>query len=305
MSGALLVDKPSGPTSHDVVARARRLLGEKSIGHTGTLDPLASGLLLLLCGRATRLASLLSGAVKTYEATVRLGVETDTYDSAGSPRITGGATAPALIDDGAVDGAVEAIRQQREQMPPAYSAKKIGGERAYKIARRNETPELKAVGVCVHALAWSRPEADVLQVTLTCSAGYYVRAMAHEIGQALGCGAHLEALRRTHVGRFSVGDAAALGALERDGSDAAAARMLPMDALLPSLPSVRLTEPGEVRARHGNLLRLTDVARWEAAAGDGPQAPGPVRHRVHGTDGSLIAIAEATPAGLQPKIVLV
>ncbi|HUF23957.1 MAG TPA: tRNA pseudouridine(55) synthase TruB [Vicinamibacterales bacterium] len=308
MNGAFLLDKPTGPTSHDAVARVRRALGERSIGHTGTLDPLASGLLVLLCGRATRLASLMSGAVKSYHAIIRLGVETDTYDAAGVPQadvFPGGGIAPVAVDDAAVDEVIEAIRQQRQQMPPPFSAKKVGGVRAYKLARKNEKPELKAVDVCMYALDWTRVEPDVLHVTLTCSAGYYVRAMAQEIGRRLGCGAHLEALRRTRVGGFDVEDAVALDVVDREGR-AAAARMLPMQTLLPSLPAVTLTEAGETRARHGNVLGLTHVAKWEEAPGGAPNpAPGqPVRYRVLDEEGRLMAIAEATPAGLQPFIVL-
>lgn len=304
LNGALLVDKPTGPTSHDVVARVRRAIGERSIGHTGTLDPLASGLLVLLCGRATRLASLMTSSIKSYHAIIRLGVETDTYDAAGVPQAIEGGIAPSAVDDAAVDDVIEAIRQQKEQMPPAFSAKKVGGVRAYKLARKNEKPELKAVGVCVYALDWKRVEPDVLHVTLTCSAGYYVRAMAQEIGRRLGCGAHLEALRRTRVGGFDVADAVPLDVIDREGRDAAA-RMLPMETLLTSLPAVRLTDQGEVRARHGNVLGLTHVAAWdEGDTALAPAAGEPVRYRVFNPAGSLVAIAEATPAGLQPFIVL-
>jgi tRNA pseudouridine55 synthase len=313
LSGALLVDKPIGPTSHDVVARARRALGERSIGHTGTLDPLASGLLLLLTGRATRLASLMSSAIKTYDATVRLGVETDTYDAAGEPQpdaFPGGAVAPSMLDDAAVDAVIDEMRAQRQQVPPAFSAKKVGGVRAYKLARRHEAPELKAVDVCVYALDWRRVEAGVLHSTLTCSAGYYVRAMAQEIGRRLGCGAHLAALRRTRVGAFDVAGATPLDVIDREGRDAGA-RLLPMEGLLPHLPAVTLTDEGERRARHGNTLGMAHVARWDEAGANLPTnlptfqpSNDPVRYRVLAPEGSLLAIAEATPAGLQPCIVL-
>jgi tRNA pseudouridine55 synthase len=303
LNGALLLDKPAGPTSHDAVARVRRALGERSIGHTGTLDPLATGLLVLLVGKATRLAPLLNGAVKSYHATIRLGVETDTYDAAGVAQAVEGRVSPSGIDDAAVDQVIESIRQQQQQVPPPFSAKKVGGVRAYKLARRQETPELKAVDVCVHALDWTRAAPDVLHATLTCSAGYYVRAMAHEIGRRLGCGAHLEALRRTRAGAFDLADAAPLDVIEREGRDAAA-RLLPMEMLLPSLPAVRLSEAGEKRARHGNVLGLTHVASWEDAPAGVPQtAAQPIRYRVLSADGALIAIAAVTPQGLQPTIV--
>ncbi|MBA3948497.1 MAG: tRNA pseudouridine(55) synthase TruB [Acidobacteria bacterium] len=291
MNGALLVDKPIGPTSHDVVARARRALGERSIGHTGTLDPLATGLLLLLTGRATRLASLMTGAHKTYEATVRLGFSTNTFDAAGERQAIEHGIAPAAIDDAAVDEVIESMRQQRSQMPPAFSAKQVGGVRAYTLARRNEVPVLKAVDVCVYAMDWRRAEPDVLHITLTCSAGYYVRAMAQEIGERLRCGAHLEALRRTRVGAFDVGAAVPLDVLERDEREAAAARLLPMEALLPDVPAVTLTGTGVTRASHGNLIEM--ACPGEAA-----------RYRLLAPDGRLVAIAEASPAGLKPFIVL-
>jgi tRNA pseudouridine55 synthase len=208
------------------------------------------------------------------------------------------------VDDATVDEVIEAIRQQQRQMPPPFSAKKVGGVRAYKLARNQEKPELKAADVCVYALEWTRAEPDMLHVTLTCSAGYYVRAMANEIGRRLGCGAHLEALRRTRVGGFDVADAAPLDIIDREGRDAAA-RLLPMEALLPSLPAVHLTEAGETRARHGNVIGLTHVGRWEDAPAAVAPAPGtPVRYRVLSPAGALIAIAEATPAGLQPRIVV-
>ena len=305
LSGALLVDKPVGPTSHDIVARARRALGERSIGHTGTLDPLASGLLLLLTGRATRLASLLSGALKTYDAAVRLGFSTDTFDAAGERQPLEGGIVPSAIDDAAVDDVIAALRQQRRQMPPAFSAKKVGGVRAYKLARRNETPELNAADVCIYAMEWTRAEPDVLHITLTCSAGYYVRAMAQEIGERLGCGAHLSALRRTRAGAFDVSDAVPMDVIDREGPGAAAARLMPMEALLPSLPAVTLTETGETRARHGNILRLEHIAKWEPVDPVVPPVPAvPIRYRVLSPDGALVAIGEASPAGIHPYIVL-
>lgn len=294
LSGALLVDKPIGPTSHDVVACARRALGERSIGHIGTLDPLATGLLVLLIGRATRLAPLMNGEPKTYEATVRLGFSTNTFDAAGERQPIAHGVAPATIDDAAVDEVIEAMRRQQVQMPPAYSAKKVDGVRAYTLARRNETPVLKAVDVCVYAMTWRRAEPDALHITLTCSAGYYVRAMAQEIGERLGCGAHLEALRRTRVGTFDVADAVSLDVLEREGREnreAALARLWPLEALLHDVPAVTLTDVDLGRASHGNVIAM---APPEEAA----------RYRLLSPEGRLVAIAEPSPAGLKPCIVL-
>jgi tRNA pseudouridine55 synthase len=194
MDGVLIIDKPAGPTSHDVVARARRLLREKRIGHTGTLDPLATGVLPLVIGKATRLASLLSAAEKAYEAAIRLGATSDTYDAAG--RLTSG-TAGEAIELHQVEEAVAAFRGTFEQMPPPFSAKKVGGVPAYKLARRQKPTALSPVSVRVHALELLGFEEGVIRVRVHTSPGFYVRSLAHDLGARLGCGAYLEALRRT------------------------------------------------------------------------------------------------------------
>jgi tRNA pseudouridine55 synthase len=196
MDGVLLIDKPSGPTSHDVVARLRRTSGEKSIGHTGTLDPRATGLLPLVMGRATRLASFLSSGDKTYVATIRLGFATDTDDADGRPL---GEPASALPDDAAVDRALSAFAGSLEQLPPSHSAKKVGGRKAYELARREEPVTLKPVTVTVHEIARTGREGDRVHLIVTASAGFTC-GRSRGIWDRLGCGAHLLALRRTHSG---------------------------------------------------------------------------------------------------------
>ena len=264
VTGALLVDKPAGPTSHDIVAVVRRALKIARVGHTGTLDPLATGLLVLLVGPATRLAQFEAADEKEYIADVRLGVETPTYDAAGleatgARRETDGATLDAITT------ALEHFRGTFLQMPPPFSAKKIGSTPAYEKARKNEPVDLKPVAVTVHELELlapaSRlaPPASLLRLRVAASAGFYVRSLAHDLGQRLGCGAHLEALRRIRAGRLSVSDAIPLDIIVNDPAEAGR-RIIPPGELLNGLPSATLNDLGVVRALHGNPLGSNHVA---------------------------------------------
>lgn len=295
-----MVDKPAGPTSHDVVARVRRSLGTSRIGHTGTLDPLATGVLPLVVGRATRLAALFSGAEKEYEAGVRLGVATDTYDAAS---LSGPAPAPPPgLDAALVEAALEAFRGTYSQAPPAYSAKKINGVAAYKLARRNEPVQPHAVTVTVNRLTLLSCTNGLAQLRVHCSAGFYVRSLAHDLGARLGCGAHLESLRRTRAGSFEQSAAIRLQDIEHEGAGASR-WMVPLSLLLPHLPGVVLNERGVRRATHGNDVSPDDLA----APAVSPAAPtDPGRWRLLDGTGMLIGIAERRPAGLlHPVIVLV
>ncbi len=207
MDGVLLIDKPTGPTSHDVVARLRGTSRERSIGHTGTLDPRATGLLPLVCGRATRLASLLSGGDKVYEATIRLGWATDTDDADGQPI---GPPSDAIPADADIGSAADAFRGTFDQKPPMHSAKRLGGHKAYDLARSAAPVELRR---CRSRCGrWTSPGGTGIEIQLrvTASAGFYVRALARDLGEQLGCGAHLVALRRTRSGAFDVADAVPL-----------------------------------------------------------------------------------------------
>ena len=250
MNGVLVVDKPSGPTSHDVVGRARRALGTRRVGHTGTLDPLATGVLPLVIGRATRLAQFLSSDEKEYVADVAFGVSTSTYDALGS-ELPHEASAP--VDLSRLDGALGEFRGTYLQTPPAFSAKKVLGKPAYELARSGAAPELKPVQVTVTALEVLEQGERRASLRVVCSSGFYVRTLAHELGRRLGCGAYLAALRRARAGTFTLADAVPLDVLEQEGV-AAALRLIPLERLLPAIPSVVLTEDGVRRALHGNLL---------------------------------------------------
>ena len=298
IDGVLVIDKPSGPTSHDVVARVRRALQTKRIGHTGTLDPLATGVLPLVIGRATRLASFLSSDRKSYEAGVRLGCATDSYDAA--ERLAAGTApppAPAVSRD-RVEAALEGFRGTFTQAPPPYSAKKVGGVAAHRLARRDREVRLEPVEVTVYDLTLEGMQDGLVRLRLTSSAGFYVRSLAHELGMRLGCGAHLEHLRRTAAGDFGLGEALPLDTIEVAGT-AAASLVIPMERLLPRMPGVMLTARGSTRVSHGNAVGPVDVAEGTPLV---PAAP----VRLIDAGGRLMAIGYATPDGLlHPSVVLV
>ena len=220
--GLLLVDKPAGMTSHDVVQHVRRIYGERSIGHLGTLDPFATGLLVLLLGRATRLATFIDTEPKVYEAVIRFGAETDTDDETGT--VTRAAAPPREAD---VRRAVKSLTGAIAQVPPAYSAKSVDGTRAYDAARRGQPLELQAVSVTVHAWELGSLTTDSLSATITCSGGTYVRALARDLGRIAGSAAHLASLRRTRVGSFDVGDAVSLSNLAENPARLRALRVVP------------------------------------------------------------------------------
>ena len=295
MHGVLLVDKPSGPTSHDVVARLRRTSGERSVGHAGTLDPQATGLLVLVFGRATRLAAWLTSGDKTYEATVRLGVSTDTGDAEGQ---TSSAPAGVLPGTAAIDAALDAFRGTFDQVPPAYSAKRVKGVKAYDLARRAQPVTLAPVRVTVRQLERRSCEGDRLDLRLTATAGFYVRALARDLGDRLGCGAHLAALRRTRSGTFDVSAALPFDEAERLGRDLEDRLIAPADAL-PDLPAVELTPAGLERAAHGNWLSPEHLAPGSRALPSGT-----ARVRLIGAGGRLVGLAEPRRGALHPVVVL-
>lgn len=296
-AGALIVDKPRGPTSHDVVARVRRALGERRIGHTGTLDPLATGVLVLLVGRATRLSQFLTGDEKEYVADVRLGVATETYDAEGLTGSVGGAvTVDVRPED--LDRALDAFRGAFMQVPPPYSAKKVQGSRAYRQARRQAPVHLEPVEVQVHELErLASAEATLVRLRIVASSGFYVRSLAHDLGQRLRCGAHLEGLRRTRAGRYAVDDAVPLEWVERAGPGAAA-RLVPLEHLLDRMPAVMVSAEGAALVAHGRPL-----APRQLASGLPDDA---ATVRVLDARGRLLAIADRRPdALLHPRLVLV
>lgn len=291
--GGLVVDKPAGPTSHDVVAVARRTLGQPRIGHTGTLDPLATGVLPLLLGRATRLAQFLASSDKTYLATIQFGQATSTYDAAGEP--VGPARAVSL-DPAEVDAALAFFRGRQMQAPPAVSAKRVGGQRAYDLARRDQQVVLTPVEVEVTELTLVDCGPATAEVRVTCSAGFYVRSLAHDLGIRLGAGAHLTALRRERSGRSTLADSVGLDRLAA-GLEAVARQIRPMADLLPDWPVLALSADQVGRVGHGQA-----VAAAEAPAGSAPPAG---RLRLIGPSGDLVALAEVRAGFLHPVLVLV
>ncbi len=303
MNGVLVVDKPAGPTSHDVVSRVRRALRTKRIGHTGTLDPLATGVLPLVIGRATRLASLLSGADKEYDAGVRLGLATETYDAA--DRVGPPPAPPPGIDFERVDVALAEFRGTFDQAPPAYSAKKIDGIAAYKLARRHTPVQPRSVQVTVAHLALHSYDGGLARLRVRASAGFYVRSLAHDLGERLGCGAHLETLRRVRAGTFSEESATRLDAIEAEGPGAQRF-ILPIEHVLPQVPAVVLNDRGARRAAHGNELTPEDLTDPSTVSSRSEGGSAPDRWRLMDGGGKLLGIAESRPGGLlHPVIVLV
>jgi tRNA pseudouridine55 synthase len=314
MDGLLVIDKPAGPSSHGVVVRVRRLLHEPRVGHTGTLDPAASGVLPLVLGRATRLARYLATSRKTYEAVIQLGVATTTYDAEGRP--VGSPYSGALPDRDTIERALDAFRGPFVQTPPIYSAKKVGGRRSYAIARRvaesdDGRPATLPQPVHVTAYALDLDTIDVNRVTLRveCSPGFYVRSLAHDLGERLGTGAHLLCLRRTRSGDLTLQDAVTLEALEDPATGQAVAKsaVVPLSRMLPSFPAIVLTPDGVRRAVHGR-----DVRREDAASGllqfEQLDLTSNESHavRLMSPGGELVGIAGAgdEPGALHPLVVL-
>ena len=304
VDGVLVVDKPPGLTSHDVVVRARRLLGTRRIGHVGTLDPLATGVLPLVVGRATRLASLLASGPKTYEAVIRLGMVTDTYDVTGAAAAGPDPARVGALERGQVETACRMFTGAFRQQPPPFSAKKVGGVRAWRLARRRQPVELPPVPVTVHRFEVLALQGAELRCRVSCAPGFYMRSLAHDLGRALGCGACLQSLRRERSGAFTLTEAVALATLEAGG--ATARRLVALADLLPDLPRVVATGRGAQRAAHGNLLAAADLRPGADTRSPAGAQGAPGRVKVYDASGTLLAIAEAGPDGvLHPRIVLV
>jgi tRNA pseudouridine55 synthase len=275
----LLVDKPVGPTSHDVVAEARRAFGIPRIGHAGTLDPFASGLLVLLAGRATRLLPYLDAEPKVYAARVAFGAETDTDDLGGV--VTRQAPPP---DDAAVDHAITQLTGAIDQLPPQYSAKRVAGKRAYAIARSGGIAQLQPARVHVFEWKVEQRSLDSIDVRITCSGGTYIRALARDLGRLSGSAAHLASLRRLKSGAFDVGDAVTLDAVR-----AHAAALLPVRAAMPMVVTQTLDDAEMQRVRNGNPVaaRVPDE-----------------RVALVDPEGLMLAFAVREGESLQPRVVL-
>jgi tRNA pseudouridine55 synthase len=259
VNGLFVIDKPTGITSHDVVSRLRRITGEKSIGHLGTLDPMATGVLPLLLGKYTRLAQYFSSAEKHYTGSIRFGFATNTYDAEGSP--VGPQTDPLLVLD-QIRVAAAHFHGELQQMPPPFSAKKIAGTPAYKLARAGKPVDLKPASIIIDSFEITGLEAETATFTMAISAGGYVRSVAHELGQIVGCGAHLASLHRTRAGVFTLDDARALDELQPLTGNPAALEAMSVHprTLLQHMPSVTADEQTLGRMRNGAQANLAEFS---------------------------------------------
>jgi len=259
LNAVMVVDKPAGWTSHDVVAKARRILGERSIGHLGTLDPMATGVLPLVTGRMTRLTQFYTASEKAYEGTIRLGFATDTYDSDGQPA---GAVTEVHVTLEEIREAAQGFLGRIQQAPPRFSAKKIQGVPAYKLARREQEVELKPVEVEVKEFALSSLNGDTAEFACRVSSGTYVRSLAHELGQKLGVGAHLASLRRTVVAEFVIEQSYTLEQIAKAAEQGRLEELcVHLRRVLPEIPSVTATEEDVGKIRHGRTVNLPEMSR--------------------------------------------
>ena len=305
MDGVLIIDKPSGMTSHDVVARTRHILHERRIGHTGTLDPFATGVLVLLLGKGTRLAQFLKDVDKEYEAIIRLGYATDTGDRTGTP-LSETQSHEGNWTEQEIEAALKSFRGEIDQVPPMYSAKKVEGKKLYEYARRGESVERRPARVCIYEFAAIKPGGQLVKDNLdgtfdfharvSCSSGTYIRALAEDFGKRLYVGAHLAELRRTRVGDFEITRAITLDQLKLHfGEESLGSVLLPLNAALSRLPLLHLTAEDVRRTNHGREVTVTD-ADWA----DGENV------KMCDADEQLIAVGQydANAKSLHPRVVL-
>jgi len=310
MDGVVVIDKPQGITSHDVVARSRHILHERRIGHTGTLDPFATGVLVLLLGRATRLAQFLSAVDKEYEAIIRLGYATDTGDRTGTPipPVAESKNRTRLEDwtEQEIEAALQTLRGDIEQVPPMYSAKKVEGKKLYELARRGESIERRPIRVSILEFEPIRPDGQLIKdnhdgtfdfhARVSCSSGTYVRTLAEDFGRHLYVGAHLAELRRTRVGDLQISQAITLDQLKvHKNEESLGAVVLPPGAALSRLPFVHLSGEDVRRANHGREVSVAE-AEWA----DGQNV------KMCDTDEHLVAVGQydASAKTLHPRVVL-
>jgi tRNA pseudouridine55 synthase len=257
MNGLLILDKPAGMTSHDVVSIVRRATGERSVGHLGTLDPMATGVLPLLLGKYTRLAQFFSDSDKYYTGTIRFGFATDTFDAEGEPQ---SAPAPLTLGLDQLRSLAARFHGTIEQIPPVYSAKKIGGVPAHKLARAGKEVPVKAARITIHGFTLESLDGDLANFTMHVSAGGYVRSVAHDLGQLAGCGAHLAALRRTQAGPFTLAQAISVEELKALTAGETETRLPHPRAMLPDLPSVIVDEVTAGRIRNGMQVNVQELS---------------------------------------------
>jgi tRNA pseudouridine55 synthase len=304
MDGVMCIDKPAGITSHDVVAQARHILNRERVGHAGTLDPFATGLLVLLVGRATRLTQFLSGLEKEYEAIIRLGFATDTADITGKPLSDPHEGQNWTKEQ--IEEALASLRGDIDQVPPMYSAKKQGGRKLYELARKGEEVERQPVRVRIHEFEPMKPKEEWLkdnldgtfdfEMRVVCSSGTYVRTLAEDLGKQLNVGAHLAELRRTRVGDFTIDKARTLVQLKTSAAEESLGKLLyKPDAALSRLPAIDVGEEDIRKVRHGINLTVAEQSWTEGE-----------RVRIRDADGNLIAVGtfDSVNGVLHPSVVL-
>jgi tRNA pseudouridine55 synthase len=290
LNGVIVVDKPSGWTSHDVVAKMRNIVGERSIGHLGTLDPMATGVLVLVIGKMTRLCQFYEHSEKAYEGTIRLGFATDTYDADGDPA---GPPQEVKVTREDIQGVAAGFVGRIQQVPPPFSAKKVKGVPAYKLARKKQDVELKAVEVEVKEFAILGLDGGFLSFSSRVSSGTYLRSLAHEIGQKLGCGAHLASLRRTAVAEFLLADAHTIDQVAKAvGQGCLAELLVHPRRVLPDIPCVTADEDTVGKIRHGRAVNLAEFSKSKWV-------------KVFAGQSNLICLASRVAGSLfHPKVVL-
>lgn len=311
IDGILVIDKPKGKTSHDVVEAVRRLAGFRQIGHLGTLDPLATGVLVLALGRATRLARFYTGRRKRYTCAVRFGFATDSYDADGEAL---GPDCAPVLDAKNVESMATQFVGKLQQVPPSFSAKKVHGRPAHELARKHKEVKLDPVEVEVFEFRLREIEGSVARFAVECGSGTYIRSLANDLGKIHGAGAHLSEIVRTAVGEFTLDHAVRLPELEQDAKAGKLAnRVMPLEAMLPDLPRATVLPIVEKRVRHGAKFNLPiaqiQPGQTTAAQGAPSQLDSgewkPSRLRVFNQQGHLIAIAEpVVPRTYQPLVVL-
>ncbi len=299
----LVIDKPAGITSHDVVARVRKILHQHQVGHFGTLDPFATGVLPVSVGKGTRFAQFYLKSRKAYEGTIQFGFSTDTYDS------TGEATSEAVSaspDAALLEGYFREYTGRIMQTPPPFSAKKVDGVRAYKLARKHKPVTLTPVEIEIYALELLGVKGELVQFAVECSGGTYVRSLAHDFGQKLGCGAHLAILRRTAVAEFSLTQSVTLERLQEAAQEGKVdSCMVRLEALLPDCPELLVRGREEISVRHGHAFELAQAMRPGRGEASG-NAPAVNLLKILGAERRLIAVARHVSGALyHPNLVLV
>jgi tRNA pseudouridine55 synthase len=302
ISGVLIIDKPADLTSHDVVARVRRLLGIRQVGHFGTLDPFATGVLPISVGKATRFAQFYLKSRKAYEGTIRFGFSTDTYDSTGKPTSE---SVPVTLDREVLESVFRDFTGLLLQTPPPFSAKHVGGVRAYELARQQKPVSLAPVEVEIYALELLGIEGDQIRFAVECSGGTYVRSLAHDIGHRIRCGAHLAGLRRKAVAEFKESRAVTLEGLAKAVEEGRIESCLvPLEALLPEFPELVVRGREEVGVRHGQAFQLAQSQRAGRGLNSG-RSPVATLLKILNPQRRLIAIARHVEGNVyHPDLVL-